>query len=425
METGLEPWKNGGVKLLRLNGIWPVLVLLAGTLSLLYLWFSLFPGRVAPETWQYFSAGQVDLGRQYNKILRLMFIGSFFSQAAFLLWLVFTGRAAALSRWSEQAAGGNYTASLLLFFLVLWLALLVLELPFNFFSSYVWQHQWGFSTQSLASWWSDYVRSAGLGLVLAAAGAVILFRVMGRWPGAWWLAGAALFSAWLVIQSYLWPVLVSPLFNRFEPAADPAVISMVQELSQKAGLPVDQVLVMDASRRTNRANAYFAGLGGTRRIVLYDTLLRDYPPDQVRAVVAHEMAHWSKGHIVRGLALGALGSFALWGLLFLTLRSTVPLVCGRYPPGAWAVILLFFLLVSFAGTPLQNYFSRGMEREADRVAVMLTGDVEGAVRLQEDLAVKNLSDVAPAPFIRWFSYSHPPAVSRIEQIRQAGGQACR
>ncbi|HPZ44294.1 MAG TPA: M48 family metallopeptidase [Bacillota bacterium] len=410
---------------MRLNGIWLVLVLLTVAFSLLYLWFTLFPGRVTPETWQYFSAGQVELGRQYNKILRLVFIGGFLSQAAFLLWLVFSGRAAALSRWSEQAAGGNYILSLLLFFLVLWLALLVLDLPFNFFSSYVWQHQWGFSTQNLASWWSDYIKSAGLRLVFGAAGAVILFQVMGRWPRTWWLAGAVLFSAWLVIESYLWPVLIAPLFNRFEPAADPAVVSMVQELSQKAGLPVDQVLVMDASRRTNRANAYFAGLGGTRRIVLYDTLLRDYPPDQVRAVVAHEMAHWRQGHIVRGLALGVLGNFALWGLLFLTLRSTVPLAGGRYPPGAWAVILLFFLLVTFAGTPLQNYFSRGMEQEADRVAVMLTGDVEGAVRLQQDLAAKNLSDVAPAPFIRWFSYSHPPAVSRIEQILEAGTQACR
>ncbi len=407
---------------MRLNSIWLILILLAGAFSLLYLWFTLFPGRVSPETWQYFSADQVNLGRQYNKVLRLTFIGGFLIQAAFLLWLVFTGRAAALSRWSEQASGGSYAGSLLLFFLILWLLLLVLELPFTFFSGYVWQHQWGFSTQSLASWWADYAKGAGLGLALSAAGMAILFRVMGRWPGAWWLAGATLFSAWLVIQTYLWPVLISPLFNRFVPATDPAVRTLVQELSQKAGLPVDQVLVMDASRRTNRANAYFAGLGRTRQIVLYDTLLRDYPPDQVRAVVAHEMAHWRQGHIMRGLALGALGSFALWGILFLTLRTTVPLLYGRYPPGAWAVILLFFLLASFVGTPLQNYFSRGMEKEADRVAVMLTGDVEGAVRLQEDLAAKNLSDVAPAPFIQWFSYSHPPAMSRIELIRRAGGQ---
>jgi STE24 endopeptidase len=405
---------------LRSNAFWLLPVLLAGAFSLLYLWFTLFPGRVSPETWQYFSTDQIDLGRRYNKFLRLMFIGGFLSQAFFLLWLVFTGRAAVLSRWVEKVTGSSPMGSLLLFFLILGLALLILDLPFTFFSSYVWQHQWGFSTQSLASWWFDFVRSAGIGLVLAAAGAVILFKVMDRWPGAWWLAGATLFSAWLVIQTFLWPILISPLFNRFEPVTDPGVISMVRELSQKAGLPVDQALVMDASRRTNRANAYYAGLGQTRRIVLYDTLLRDYPPDQVRAVVAHEMAHWREGHIRRGLALAALGSFALWGLLFLILRSTIPLAGGRYPPGAWAVILLFFLLVSFAGTPLQNYFSRDMEQEADRVAVMLTGDVEGAVRLQQDLAVKNLSDVAPAPFIRWFSYSHPPAVSRIELIRQAG-----
>jgi STE24 endopeptidase len=177
------------------------------------------------------------------------------------------------------------------------------------------------------------------------------------------------------------------------------------------------VLIMDASRRTTRANAYFAGVGQTRRIVLYDTLLADYPPDEVKAVVAHEMAHWRLGHITRGLTWGILGNIVLWGVLFLTLKVTL-LPSLRYPPHTWAVILLFFLLVSFAGNPVQNYFSRVMEKEADRAAVELTGDPAGAVNLQVDLAARNLSDVAPAPFVEWFSYSHPPAIKRINAILQ-------
>ncbi|MDD4239413.1 MAG: M48 family metalloprotease, partial [Desulfotomaculaceae bacterium] len=123
------------------------------------------------------------------------------------------------------------------------------------------------------------------------------------------------------------------------------------------------------------------------------------------------------GHITRGLTWGILGNIVLWGVLFLTLRTTLlpPL---RYPPHTWAVILLFFLLVGFAGNPLQNYFSRGMEKEADSAAVELTGDPAGAVHLQVDLAARNLSDVAPAPFVEWFSYSHPPALKRIHAILQ-------
>lgn len=351
-------------------------------------------------------------------MLRLVFISSFMIQAAFLLWLVFGGRAVTLSRWAQQAVGGNFWGSLLLFFLSLWLLLLLLELPFTLFSSYFWQHRWGFSTQTMGSWWLDYVKGAGLDLVLSAAGVMILFWMIGRWPGTWWLTGAAFISIWFFIQTIFWPVVVSPLFNRFVPAKDQAVLTMVQELSEKARLPVGQVLIMDASRRTTLANAYFAGLGRTKRIVLYDTLLANYPLDEVEAVVAHEMAHWRQGHIMRGLTLGILGNFFFWGLLFVAFRTAVPLTT-RYPPYAWSVILLFFLLASFASSPLQNYFSRGMEEEADRVAVMLTGDAPAAVRLQEDLATKNLSDVAPAPFIEWFSYSHPEALTRINAIRQA------
>ncbi len=258
-------------------------------------------------------------------------------------------------------------------------------------------------------------------MVLSTVGVFILFGFMTRWPNAWWLAAAAFLSLWIVIQTFLWPVVVSPLFNRFTPATDHAITSMVRDLAGKAGLPVDEVLIMDASSRTTRANAYYAGLGSTKQIVLYDPLLTAYPLDEVKAVVAHEMAHCLKGHIIKGLILGILGNFILWYLLFLPLRVTVPQLTRN--PVTWAVIMLFFLIASFASSPLQNYISRRMETEADRTSVMLTEDVPAAVRLEIDLAVGNLSDVAPAPFIQWFSYSHPPASTRIKTIEQAGKAA--
>lgn len=402
----------------RLNLIWWSIILMTGFFSILFLWFSLFPGKVSPEALRYFEPGQINLGREYSRAQRLVFIGSFAAQALFLVWLVLGGRAVSLSRWASGLAGGNYWGSVLFFFAALWIVLQLINLPFLFYSSYYWQHHWGFSTQTMSSWWLDYVKGSGLDLALTAAGVLVFFWITRRWPGTWWLAGAALFTAWLIIQSYLWPVLVSPLFNRFVPASDPAVISMVRDLSQKARLPVDQVLVMDASQRTTRANAYFTGLGKTKRIVLYDTLLNNYPLDEVRAVLAHEMAHWSRGHITRGLALGVIGNFALWGLLFILLRAAMPRT-GAFPPYTWALAMLFFMTASFLSGPLQNYISRGMEREADQVSVKLTGDAGAAERLQLDLAVKNLSDVSPPPFIQWFSYSHPPAPERIELIRKA------
>jgi len=403
-----------------MNIIWLSLIVLVGVFSLLYLWFTLFPGRVNPEIWQYFNARQVSQGRAYNQVLRIVFIIGFIIETVFLIWLVFGGKAAAISRWAQNVTGGSLWGYLLFFF-ILWLMLRLINLPFRLFGSFYWQHRWGFSTQTLGSWWVDYLKGAGLELVLSAVGVALLFWVMHRWPGTWWLLGAGFLSLWLVVQSFLWPVVVSPLFNRFEPAKDPAVVSMVRELSRKARLPVDQVLVMDASRRTTRANAYFTGLGGTKRIVLYDNLLNDYPLDEVKAVVAHEMAHWRQGHIIKGLGLGVLGNFFIWAMLFVVLRTTIPKT-AYFPPYTWAVMLLFFSLISFASSPLQNYISRGMEKEADRVAVQLTGDVRAAVRLEVNLAVKNMSDVSPPAFIEWFSHSHPSALTRIQVVKRAGSQ---
>lgn len=403
----------------RSNLVWLILIAATGVFSLLFIWFTLFPGKVAPEAGQFFSTGQISRGREYNQFPRLIFIGGFLAQALFLIWMVFRGQAVALSRWARHITGGSYRGGLLLFFLLLWICLRLIDLPFNFFSSYYWQHRWGFSTQTAASWWTDYLKVAGLDMAVSALGVFLLFWLINRRPGTWWLAGAALLSLWLVVQSLLWPLVVSPLFNRFIPAEDPQVVNMVRQLSEKAGVPVEQVLIMDAAKRTTKANAYFTGLGPTKRIVLYDTLLANYPTDQVEAVVAHEIAHWKQGHIIKGLTWGVLGNFFVWGLLFVLIRSTVHR-SRRCPPHTWAAILLFFILVYFVGSPLQNHLSRNMEREADRVAVALTGNVQAAVDMQINLAAGNLSDLSPPAFIQWFSYSHPPAGERIKLIKEAG-----
>lgn len=390
---------------------------LAGVFTLLYLWAALFPGRVAQGAERYFAAEQVKRGREYQQGSRLVFIGGFTAQVSFLAWLVFCGPAARVSGWAMEVTG-SFWGGVLLFFFVLWLALRLLNLPFRIYSGYFWQDRWGFLRQTLRAWWLDYFKSAGIDLVLSTAGAVLFFWVLGRWPAGWWTAGALLFSALYVFIVFIWPVVVAPVFNRFVPAEDPAVLETVQEVARKARLPVNKVLVMDASKRTTKANAYLTGLGRTKRIVLYDTLLEKYPLDQVKAVVAHEAAHWSKGHVVRLLLWGILGSFVFWGFLSVLLQPTIP--AAEQQPCTWAVVLLFAATVMFVSSPLQSFISRRMEAEADRLAVQLTGDAAAAVRLQVEIAVKNLADVSPPAFIQWFSYSHPPVLERIKIIQTAG-----
>lgn len=402
----------------RIHGIWFILIPLALGLSILYLWFTLFPGQPPAEIWHYFSAEQVEKGRSYSQAIRLCFIGNFLAQLSFLLWLVFSGQALILSKSTKKLAWDNCWIGLLLFFLFLWLILQLLNLPFAWFSDYYWQHQWGFSTQTLWAWCLDYLSIAGIELILSMGGILLLFWFLKRFPTTWWLYSAAFVSVWICILMFIFPILIAPLFNHFTPVQNQAITTMVSELSSKAGIPVDQVLVMDASRRTTKSNAYFVGLGQTKQIVLFDTLLQDYPQDEVKAVIAHEMGHWRQGHILQGLVLDVIAAFLLFGVLFIVLKGTFPLLLGEpYPAHAWAIILLFVHLVFFVSSPLEGYISRHIEAEADQIGIMLTNDIPAAVRLDMHLATKNAADMSPPPVIQWFS-SHPAPLDRIKLIEK-------
>ena len=398
-----------------MNYRWLGLIILAGALSALYLGSTLYPGQINPVALRYFSVEQAQNARAYSFVPRVLFVTNFAVQVVALVWLVFSHKGAVIARWLGGKSGGQHWGSILLYFIFLWVFLRILRLPFSFYGDYSWQHAWGFSNQSLVSWWQDYAKNAALDLLLSTGSVLLFFLVYRRWPKTWWVMGATLFGVWLVLQNFLWPILVSPMFNHFEPVKDPAVISMVKGLADKAGIHVNEVLIMDASRRTTMANAYFIGLGATKQIVIYDNLLQNYPLDEVKAVIAHEMGHWQKGHIMLGVALGILGSFLVWGLLALFLRGFTP-ASGYYLPEKWACLQLFLILILMVSSPLQSYISREMEKQADQVSLELTQNPASEVRLQIDLATKNLSDVSPPDFIVWYGYTHPPVLSRIKAM---------
>ena len=398
-----------------INYAWLGLIVLAGALSAIYLGNALYPGQINPDALRYFSSEQAHNARAYSFVPRVSFITSFMLQATALIWLVFSRKGAEISHWLEERNRGHYWKSIMSYFFLLWLFLRLLRLPFTLFGSYYWQQAWGFSTQSLGSWWLDYFKTATLDLLLSTFSVLMFFLILKHWPKLWWVIVATLFAVWLVLQNFLWPVIVSPMFNHFETVNDPAVINMVQDLANKAGIQVDEVLVMDASKRTTMANAYFSGLGTTKQIVIYDNLLKNYPLDEVRAVIAHEMGHWQKGHIKRGLGFGIVGSFLIWGLLAFYLSGFKPKY-GHYQPRLWGSLQLFLLLIMMVTSPLQSYISRDMEKQADQVALELTGDSSSLVRLQVNLNSKNLSDISPPDFIVWFEYTHPPVMSRIKAI---------
>jgi STE24 endopeptidase len=269
----------------------------------------------------------------------------------------------------------------------------------------------GISVQSWPAWLGDVGKASAIGAGLnagALAGAMGLLR---RFPRSWWAPAAvgstALSSAFILLS----PVLLDPVFNKFERLPDGELRDQVLELASRAGVEVGEVYRVDASRRTTAANAYVTGLGRTKRVVLYDTLLKDFPPGEVRSVVAHELSHVRHRDVLRALAW--LGIAAPAGL-HLAQRLTELIAGDEQPsPATLPAFVLSLGAVSFAGGLAANVLSRRVEQLADAFALDLTRDPESFIELEKRLAIKALADPQPPRLMQKLFGSHPHAVERI------------
>lgn len=315
----------------------------------------------------------------------------------------------------EALRGGWLVHALLLGALLAALASIVL-LPLGLVRLQI-NRAWGLSTQDLAGWAGDQSKALLVGAAIAAGAAVAFFGVVRAAPRTWWLWGWAAFTLLTVALVFLHPVVISPLFNRFTSLEPGSLRERVLALGAEAGVPLSDVLVADASRRTTAENAYVTGLGATRRIVLYDTLVAAGDDDETLHVVAHELAHRRERHVLKGVVLASAGLLLGFAALYwLSLRPgpwSWSGARGIGDPRALPVLLIFLAAANLVLTPLQMGLSRRMERDADRIALELTGDPAPAVRSFRRLAFANLSDLRPPQAVVWLLYSHPPITERI------------
>ncbi|WP_088188796.1 M48 family metallopeptidase [Desulfosporosinus sp. FKA] len=400
----------------RISQAWFLLLSLTAVFALLYLISALFPRPIDPSISKYFSLALAEKARIYNYAPRIVYIVHLCLQIGFLTWLLFSTRGRILFQRVRNLSR-NYWGVSVLSILAIWLVSTLISLPFSYYSGYYWQKIWGFSTQSQVAWWIDYLKNTSIDLVLSLAGGIIFFLLVNKISRYWWLVGSLLFSLWLVVEYFFWPIVVSPIFNHFEPLPKSAITSMVNELAHKAGLNVGSVLEMDASKQTTFANAYFTGVGSTKRIVIYDTLLKNYSLPEIKAVIAHEMGHWRHNDVAHGLLLGMAGGFIVFSILTFLLKPWLPKNSAK-PPELWAALQLALILLLFVSSPLQNAISRQMERNADYFSLELTGNLPAEIQLQEDLARNSLADLDPPGFIVWFSYDHPPTLTRIHDLER-------
>jgi STE24 endopeptidase len=276
----------------------------------------------------------------------------------------------------------------------------------------------GLSTQTWGPWLGDVVKSAGVGAVLAAAGGVAVLALVRRFPRRWWLPGSALVLAFGIFTLWLFPVLVDPLFNDFEPLRHGKLRADVLELADRAGVSVGEVYRVDASRRTTGVNAYVGGLGPTKRVVLYDNLIENLPPEQVRQVVAHELGHQKHRDLYRGLLWLAIvapaGVYLVQQLAERFGRGQGLGVPSRKPgPSALPAIALATALVSLVLGAASNVLSRQVEARADAFALELTRDPAAQIALDRELAERNVSDPDPPALLHTLFGTHPTVVERI------------
>jgi STE24 endopeptidase len=308
----------------------------------------------------------------------------------------------------------------LLFFIPLYFAQSILDIPFSLYRHFSLENRFGFNTMTPDLWLADFLKSTALGATLVALLLTGAFAIIQLSPTSWWLWVWSFFAVVSLFLMYLSPCLIEPLFYKFEPIRAEGLEEDIRRTMNKAGLEVSRVLQVDASRRSRHSNAYFTGIGKVKRIVLFDTLLQLLDRTEVLAVLAHEAGHWKKRHLLKRLVMAeaealvaCYAAFRLleWGNLHTLLGM------GEVSFPAQLVILGFlFSLVTTIMTPVGNWLSRRHEREADGFATELTGMPEALATSLVKMSRDNLSNLHPHPLYAAIHYSHPPIAERVQSL---------
>jgi STE24 endopeptidase len=285
-------------------------------------------------------------------------------------------------------------------------------LPLDIWRGLVRERRFGLSTQILRGWLGDWAKGEAIELVLAAAVWVAAIALVREFPRWWPLPAAAALALFVLLMSFVAPVVLEPLFNRFRPVEDERLAGELRGLAERAGVPVRAVLVADASRRTTRTNAYVSGLGPTRRVVVWDTLLADASEPELKLIVAHELGHRRDGHVLKGTLLGMAGAVVVVLVLWAALGTLRP---SDFPSAA-----LIVTGIEIAGLPVISWISRRWERAAERCSLELTGDRDAFSRAHVSLARKNLSDLDPPRLAYLMLFTHPTPPERLSLADGSG-----
>jgi len=332
---------------------------------------------------------------------------------------LFGGVLGAYDRFVSELTDSPIAAGAL-FFVGLSLASAVFGVPFSLYGSFRIEARHGFNRMTPALFVTDFLKSTLLSLVLVGALSAAALTLIATYPGSWWFLVWALFVVVSLGLTYAAPALIEPLFFRMKPLHVAGLEAEVRALAEQAGVQVSRVLEVDASRRSSHSNAYFTGIGHVKRVVLFDTLFDHMKHGEILAILAHELGHWKRHHVlVRTVWSYAVLFVGLYLAFRLTPAARLPELVGLESASLPARLLVLGALasvVTFPLTPLSSSWSRRHEREADAFAVTLHRRPEDLANALKKLASENLSALHPHALYAWFYYSHPPMAERVRGI---------
>jgi STE24 endopeptidase len=356
--------------------------------------------------------------RIYEKEKRVFALLKMFALLIILLAFYFSGL-------SRELAFIYLDRSIMITFIIyvfcFQLSIFLLTLPLDYNSSYIHEHRWGFSNHTIKSWLIEQVKSFLVGLVVMWIVLGLLFFIMAEFPRFWWLIAGLASALVSVVFSTLFPILVFPLFNKYTPIRNKNLIDALKKILSKEGLKSSGFFMEDMSRKTKKENAFLAGLGKTRRVVLGDNLINNMSVPEIVSVIAHEVGHYKYKHIWKFILLGTFQQI----IVFFLLNRIMRVLFSGFLKGVrnnLALFPLFVLLLGIISTflfePIGNAISRHYERQADRYAVENIKEENSFSHAIAGLANRNLINAYPEKWMKYLFYSHPPVGERLEMVKK-------
>ena len=349
--------------------------------------------------------------------LKLSFWSSSFNLVIIVIMIV-AGGFAVLDSYARSLSGNHVVISLI-FFGIIGFASEIINLPFGWYDTFIIEKKYGFNTMSVRTFITDHLKSWFIALLVGIPVLGLITWIYYKTGKGFWLYAWGLITVFSVFINFFYSELIVPLFNKQAPLIDSPLRTKIEEFAERTGFRLKNIYVIDGSKRSTKANAYFSGFGSKKRIVLYDTLIKEMSDEEIVAVLAHEIGHYKKKHVLKSL----VSSVLLTGLMLFLFSLVVdsPLLSGAIgatTPSFHVGLVVFGLLYSPMSLLIglvSNYISRKNEFEADRFVRDNYDPLKLAASLKK-LAVKNLSNMIPHPAYVFFHYSHPPLLARLAKL---------